>query len=484
MAKIKEFILETLLYGFANVFSRFFAMLLIPVFTAYLSKEDYANFVMLQSTFSFLTFFLALNAGVFFYYYEYENIKYRKIIFSSWFFYQLFMATLIIGLLYFSAPFLNRLFLITDINSDMIRWCLVLVGIQLIPYIFNITNINLYRINRNPRKVIWIVFFESLLTLIFVFIFFKYLNNGLLGVIVAQIIARSLVALMYYKTASFYLNIFYFSKKILKKIIIFSWPFIVSSTLSIFIVSADKFIGALVFADKENVAVLALASQLVLPVVVLADMIRMAIGPYIMSIRKEVNAEETYQRIFELIVFSGSLVLIAVVLISPFLTLILTDYSFLKVIELIPLMALANVLSLIFVQFCVSFNLVKKNIYIMFAFVIGSLLGVLVNFLFMKRFGYVVAGYSQIFSYLFMCIFLYYYGRKVANLNVQLKNSNILLFIVIVFMIFTNFTESEIYEGDYLSLIVSSIIFGIIIILIFCKQQNVTLGAIRQLIKK
>ncbi|OFY95473.1 MAG: hypothetical protein A2491_11410 [Bacteroidetes bacterium RIFOXYC12_FULL_35_7] len=85
MSKIKGFIGETIVYGFGNVFSRFFAMLLIPIFTSYLGKTDYSNFVMLQLTFTFLSFFLALNSGVFFYYYEYENIRYRKFVFTSWF---------------------------------------------------------------------------------------------------------------------------------------------------------------------------------------------------------------------------------------------------------------------------------------------------------------------------------------------------------------------------------------------------------------
>lgn len=484
MSKIKDFIIETLLYGFANVFSRFFAMLLIPIFTSYLSKEDYANFAMLQSTFSLLTFFLALNAGVFFYYYEYEKIKYRKIVFSSWFYYQLFMAIVIIFVLFFTAPYLVQLFITTQNNYEIIRWCLVLIGVQLIPYIFNITNINLYRINRSPRKVIWIVFFESLLTLLFVYIFFKYFNSGLLGVVVAQIIGRSVVAVMFYKTASFYINIFYFSRKLLKKIFYYSWPFIVSSTFSILIVSADKFIGAEVFADKESVAVLALSSQLVLPVVILADMIRMAIGPYVMSIRKEDNADDTYQRIFELIVLSGALVLIGVVLISPFLTLILTDDSFLPVVELIPLLALANVLSLVFVQFSVSFNLVKKNIYIMYAFILGSLLGVIVNLLFMKSEGFVVAGYSQIVSYLFMCFFLYYYGRKVSNLNIQLKNSFVLLSVITLYIVYINYTVKEIYNKDYFPLIASSFICGLFIIYIYCKQQKISFKNIKQLLKK
>ncbi len=92
MSKIKGFINETIVYGFANVFSRVFAMLLIPFYANYLGKIDYSNLVMLQSIFTILTFLLALNSGVFFYYYEFENTKYRKIVFTSWFYYELVLS--------------------------------------------------------------------------------------------------------------------------------------------------------------------------------------------------------------------------------------------------------------------------------------------------------------------------------------------------------------------------------------------------------
>ena len=58
-------------------------MLLIPFYANYLGKVDYSNLVMLQSIFTILTFLLALNTGVFFYYYEYENPKYRKMVTAS-----------------------------------------------------------------------------------------------------------------------------------------------------------------------------------------------------------------------------------------------------------------------------------------------------------------------------------------------------------------------------------------------------------------
>lgn len=475
MGRIKEFTIETFFYGFANVFSRFFAMLLIPIFTGFLGKIDYANFVMLQSVFTFLTFLLALNAGVFYYYYEYENRKYGKIVFTSWFYYQVFVAIGILILLFFFSPFINKIFIVNEANVVALRWCVALLGVQLFPYIFNITNINLFRIDRKPKKVVGIVFFESLFTLAFVYISLKFLNGGLVGVVLAQIIARSLIALLYLKTSIFYLNIKYFSKKILKKIIAFAWPFIVISTLGVIIVNIDKFIGASTLSNKEDVAVLALAMQLVIPITVLADMIRMALGPYIMSIRRESDAEETYQKIFELSVFAGLVALVGLVMVSPFLTLLLADQSFLKVIYLIPMLAMAKVISLASTQFSVSFNLAKKNIFILYSSLIGSVITVLVNYFFLNKYGYLVSGVSQIISYLLMSIFLYSLGRRIANLKIKLKNTLLLGSIVLAYFVSLIFVAPLVLQGEYILFLTTGTIAVILIGLYYLHQQNLSL---------
>ena len=476
MNKIKEFIIETLLYGFANVFSRFFAMLLIPLFTSYLVKDDYSNFVMLQSVFTLLTFLLALNAGVFYYYYEFENLRYRKIVFTSWFYYQLLLSLLIIILLFFLSPYLKNFFIINANNEQSIQWCLVLLGVQLLPYILNITNINFYRIDRKPKKVIIIVFLESLFTLSFVYLALKYFHFGLIGVVVAQILSRLLISLLFIKTATFYFNIKYYSHKLLKKIYVYSWPFIVSSLFFVVIVGADKFIGASALTNKDDVAILALAAQLVIPIVVLSDMIRMAIGPYIMSIRKENDANSTYQQVFDLCIFAGSLVLIGLVLISPFLTLILANQTYLKVIQIVPLLALSNVLSLAFNQFSISFNLAKKNIYILYAIVMGGIIGSIINLGFMTRFGFIVSGYSQVISYIIMSIFLFVIGRKIANLKLKIKNSSVIVLTSVCYIILIHFLENRIFKGDYILFIVLSILFGLFLLLIYFKQQQFSIS--------
>lgn len=477
MSKLKAFIGETLIYGFANVFSRVFVMLLIPLYKD-LGKDVYANIIMLQMIFSVLAFLLALNSGVFYYYYEYERERYRKLIFSSWFYYQIIAALLLLGGLFVFRETLSNLLIVTDSNRADLELAFVLLGVQFFPYIFNITNINLFRIQRKPRTVIMITLTEAALILGFIWIGIEFYNFGLIEIICSQIAARLMVALMFINTARLYLNIKNFSKSMLKRLLEFSWPFFIISAFSWAIISLDKFIGVDLLPNKDDIAILAFAMQLSIPIAILADMIRMAIGPFVMSIRKEEDANKSYQQVFDLSVFSGFGTLILLIIFSPLLINILADDTFLIVLEVLPLIGLASVISLIANQFAISFSLNKKNIYILLATVIGGILGFFVNFLFMADYGFIIAGISQIASYLLMAIILYFLGIRIAKLSMQLSMAFVMLAIICGYITFIYANIESIVNKEFLPMILVGIAAGILLVVTYLKFQKLSPKAV------
>lgn len=453
-------------------------MLLIPLYANFLGKTDYSNLVMLQSFFSILTFFLTLSAGVFYYYYEYENIKYRKMVFSSWFYYQLIVvALIIISLGLFTNP-ISNLLLTNSENVFELKVCTILIGIQLVPYIFNITNINLFRIDRNPKGVMYITLLEAIFTISIIGIGINYFDFGLIEIMASQVIARLLVALFFYKTILFYINYKYFYSELLKKLFNFSWPFLIISIFSWFIISIDKFIGADVLQNKDDVALLALAMQLTIPITVLADMIRMAIGPFMMSIRFEKDANKSYQQVFDLSVLSSLLVLISLLIVSPFLIPLIANQSYLAVIFVIPLIAFASVFSLIANQFSISFSLAKKTVYIMYATIIGGAIGILINLFFMERFGFIVSGISQLISFVIMCVILYLLGKKVAGLDLKLGKSAILILICLTYLSIVYFKMDEILSENYFTIYFYGILTFILLLYLYLRQQKIPLKSI------
>tara|TARA_B110000908_G_C10224089_1_gene436943 strand:+ start:59 stop:1360 length:1302 start_codon:yes stop_codon:yes gene_type:complete len=412
---------------------------------------------MIQSVFSVLAFVMVLTSGVFFYYYHWERPKYKKMVFSSWFYYQLGCALVIAATLYFGADLFKSFFVITSSNEADVKTAISLTGLLFIPYIFNNTNLTYYRIDRKAKNAVSIVFIEALFMSTIIILGLHYFNFGIVEVILGQLVARSIVAVLFMKTAKNYINLVFFSWKVLSRIFLFSWPFIITSLFLWISIYIDKFI-AVGRLPNGDLALLALATQLSLPIVILADMIRMAIAPFIMSIMKEKNAKHSYQQVFDLSVFSALIVLVGIIIGTPILTMILGDSALVPIIKVIPFIGLASIFSLIANQFMISFSLAKKNIYTIIPVVISGTLVVVINLFFMEEYGFVISGISQVTSGLVLAAILFILGKRITELSINLSRSALLIMIMFAYIGLVYFDMDSILKGNFVLLIVGGVI--------------------------
>ncbi|MFT6501834.1 MAG: O-antigen/teichoic acid export membrane protein [Crocinitomicaceae bacterium] len=421
---------------------------------------------MIQSVFSVLAFVMVLTSGVFFYYYQWEKPKFQKMVFSSWFYYQLVCVIIIASTLYLGADYFKSYFIITESNEDEIKTAIGLTGLLFIPYIFNNTNLTYYRIDRKAKSAVSIVFIEAIFMSTIVIVGLHYYDFGIVEVILGQVVARSIVAILFMKTAKNYINIMYFSWKVFKRIFLFSWPFIIISTFLWISMYIDKFLGV-DYLPKEDISLLALATQLSLPIVVLADMIRMAIAPFIMSIMKDKDAKQSYQQVFDLSVFSALIVLIGIIVGTPILTMLMGDSAFDPIIKVIPFIGLASIFSLVANQFMISFSLAKKNVYVMLPVIISGALVVLINVLFMKEYGFVVSGISQVVSAFILAVILFIYGKRLTDLSIKLGRSALLLLVIFGFIGLVYFDMEAILKGNLIVLIIGGVCSAILLSAIY-----------------
>jgi len=485
MSGLKKFVSETIIYGLGGVFSRAFVFFLIPLYTGFLGKTEYTNLIMLQSIFTVLSFALSLTSGVFFYYYEYKNPKYKNIVLTSWFCYQITVSILIVTLLIIFSSSLSKLFIVNEFNQSSLKIAIILIGLQLIPYSVNTTNINRYRIERKPKSSTLVVLLEALFTFISVYIVLKVLNLGLVEIMLAQLFSKIIVSLIYFKKSTIYFKINLFSLKLLHKIFTYAWPFIISSVFTWLIISLDKFIGNQVLSNKEDTALLALGMQIVLPIVLLADMVAMAFGPYVMSIKNESTSKKSYQQIYDLVIFISCFVVVLIVFASPMLVMVLADISYLNVIYVVPMMALARIFSLAANQVSIGFNLAKKNIYIMTAIVISGAIAVLINYFFMGKYGFIVSGVSQLISYFVMLLYLFVKSKNKINFSYRIDRSLILVFLTIVYIGFFYWCIPNILNQNYILISTGSLLVIILIPMIYFFQQKINpLLIIRKIIKR
>ena len=397
--------------------SRVFTFLLIPLYTAYLPKSEYANLILLQLVFAVCSFLFALNSGVFFYYSEYKSPRVKRKIFSSWFFYELAMFAILIPLAVLFYPFVGNIFDASQAsgfsgtNTYFVAFILTLS--QLLPFVVYNTYFNFLRIEMRPRLAVLVTLADIALMVILVSATLVYTNWGVEGVVLAQLVAKSIVAIVVI-CAEFYKFLIPadFSLNILKKLIAYSYPFFISSSFLWIMNSSDKIIGTQLLENHNEVAFLGLAMQITMPSILLVTAISQALGPYVMSIRFDEDAKQQYVEIYDLVVLLAAGLSIVISSLSPVFIHILADSSFYPALKVIPLFALASVVNIMSIQFCVGLNLAKKTIFIAVATIIGGSLGLVANLVFQPIFGIAAAGWSQIAAYGIASVVIYFFAQK------------------------------------------------------------------------
>ena len=435
-ARLKGFLSDTIIYGIGSMFSRALGFFLIPLYTGYLDKAQYANIILLQLIFTVLTSFQLLTSGVFFYYYEYKSEDTKKTVFSSWLAYEVVLTFFILLLSFVCFPLISPIFEAAEGETFFVPFILLIL--QLFPFMIFSTYHNLLRINLNAKRAVLLTVIDAVLMVVSVVYFLVFAGMGVRGVMLGQLIAKTILAVGIL-AAGFYefLNPKLMSWAMLKKILAYSYPFFFSSTFLWLINSSDKIMGTQLLASQAEVAYLGLAMQITMPIMILASIISQAYGPYVMSIKHEEDASRTYREILSLVVYASTVISVMLLAVSPFLVDILADETFYPALEIIPLFALATIISIVLTQICLGLNLSQKTMYIAIAMIAGGLVGVLFNLYLQPLLGIKAAGYAQIVAYSVSSLIVYKYSQKFMPIDYDWKwAAGILLILTATIILF------------------------------------------------
>jgi O-antigen/teichoic acid export membrane protein len=290
------------------------------------------------------------------------------------------------------------------------------------------------------------------LLLFLVILFIKVYKFGIDGVFLSQLIARSVVATVVI-TIDFWrvFKVKFVSVKIIMRLLSYSWPYFLISSFFWVMSSVDKFLGTQLLDTHEQIAYLALASQITLPIAMFVDVIRQAYGPYVMSIRKSQNANATYIAVFSLVIYLGVFIGIGLITVSPILILILADETFYPALKVIPYFTLAAIINLMIGKFSLGLNLTRNNVYIAIGTISGGLVGFIANYYLLQYLNVSGAGISQILAFTISAIIIYYFSNKEMKIPYEFG------WALKLFTIFVTFNGMLLwFNSDYLSTFIYS----------------------------
>ncbi|MDR0419751.1 MAG: polysaccharide biosynthesis C-terminal domain-containing protein [Prevotellaceae bacterium] len=237
-----------------------------------------------------------------------------------------------------------------------------------------------------------------------------------------------------------------FSGALLKKMLVYSLPLLVAGLPGI----ANDYIDRILFRHLYPIPELALQElgvyganvKLAVLMIIFVQMFRYAAEPFFFSQLKNEDSRIIFADVMKYFVITAMLIFLFVVLYVDIFALFMGK-EFRTGIGIIPIMLIANVLLGISFNLSMWYKLSEKTNYAVYITFPGMIVTVLINILFIPRYGYYAAAWAHFFSYLFMVILSYVLGQKYYPIRYDLKSIGlyILLGIVIyaIFMVTNNF---------------------------------------------
>ena len=462
----------TMWFFVCSVLQRGISMITTPIFTRLLSTAEYGQYSVFSSWLSIVQVIvtLQLSAGV----YTMGIVKFKeeeKIFTSALQGLNLVLCLIwtIIYLLFHSLW--NSLFSLTTVQ--MMAMLLMIWSSSAFNF-WMTTQRNQFQY----RKLVLVTIIVSVLKPVVGIIFVINAQDK----VTARILGLALVEVMAY-SGFFFVQMMrgkrFFSAKYWRYAILFNLPLVPHYLSGIVLLSADRImIQKIVGMSEAGIYNLAYSISQIMAMV--NDSLNKTMSPWLYQKIREKRYEDMPQVVYTclLLIAAANLTLIAV---APEIVYIFAPSEYRDAIYVIPPVAMSvfvNYLCLCFAPFEFYF---EKRIWTTIGTFISAVSNVILNYIFIRLFGYQAAGYTTLVCYSVNSAMHYYFMRKVCKTylnDIKPYNPKTLVLITGIFMA-VGFIYIPTYSNALVRYGLTVVLLGIIFI-----QRNKMLPIVKEMIKK
>jgi len=487
LSAIKKFAGQTAIYGISTVIGRFLNFFLTPIYVGLYSPKIYGIFSLMYSWASMLNALLAFGMETTYFRYlnKYENDKQK--VYNNTFFTVSLMALIF---LLFSFLFVD------DIAAWMQRgkvydpdyaryikyfiYILVADALAVIPFAK-------VRADGRPIRYSTIKFVNILtfigLNLLFIFVFPMIIKEGWFGaeyltgwyregwvgyVFISNLIA-SLITLLLLTPELLKLT-FSYDISLLKEMLVYSLPVLIANISFIINENVDKvFLGQLLPADiaEQEVGIYSACYKIAVFLSIFINAFRLGAEPFFFSQAKNKNAAETYARIMDYFVIAVSLIFVFLVANIELLKYFINGKDaaeqalYWSGLKIVPVLLFGYVSLGIYINLSIWYKLSDQTRYGLYISGIGAILTIVLNLIFIPKFGYMASAWISLTAYTLMMILSYLWGQRNYPIPYKLKKNILYLVssICIVFVVFVVFDRNLIIGNALFLIFTIAILF-------------------------
>lgn len=408
--KLSPKIRASLWFTICIFFQKGISVISTPVFTRLLSTTEYGNYNVFNSWLEIITIFvsLKLSAGV----YLQGMVKFgdEKNVFSSSLQGLTFMLTILWTIIYvLFYNFWNSIFQLTTVQMMAM---LVMIWASAV---FNFWATE-QRVEYKYHALVVITVIASIakpvVGIIFVINAEDKVTARILGLALVEMICYSFLFIIQMKKGGKF-----YSRQFWKYALMFNLPLVPHYLSTTVLNSADRImIRNMVGADKAGIY--SLSYQLSQVMTLFSTALVQSIQPWLYGKIREKKVNEIKKAIYPAFIIMVA-ISVLVILCAPEILVVFAPSSYQEAVWVIPPVVISVYFIFAYTMFASFEFYFEKSKYIAVATVTGAVLNIILNYIFIKLFGYIAAGYTTLICYMLFALFHYAFMRKICRDNLQ-----------------------------------------------------------------
>ena len=395
--KNKNYFISTV----SKLISIFYGLSLLKILSSFMNEFDFSNYFISYNFvlyFSTLFFTLQGSAVLRFYHILGEN-NINK-------FYGILNTISVISLAFL---FINSI-IFTTLKIDF----LIIFFFLIIFYSLFMNEINFLRIKHLFDKVLQLIFIQSFSSITLLLIFRNDLNLKVSLLIISFSFFISFIFIRYNTISSIFnkVSFNYLSKHF--QIFKYSFPILLIALFNFMISSFDQYLLKYFGYNDDLAAYIANYNIAEKSIVTLLSIISLVFVPKVF--RKYKNLEkETFKDVFNIVfvfIFLSTIILFLLFFYHEIFTIILTNKIYVYLSWIIPYIGFAGIFLGINSLFSEILTVSKKTYKILISYTIGVFINIVLNIIFIDKYGIISALFSSIISYIAMTIVTLYFVYK------------------------------------------------------------------------
>ncbi len=400
---------QSAIYGLGGLVARILAVLLLPLYTRYLSRADYGQVETLIALVIVLTIILrfGISAAFFRFYFDADDHDGRRLVLRTSFWFTMTMATLgLVVVIALASPISEWLF--GDAGSaNLVRASAVALWAQM-----NYEQMtSLFRVEERPVAFVIASLTNIALTIGGTVLLVVVLDKGALGVIVGNLTGTLIVyvALLGYRREQLGLQL---DRDLLRRMNRFGMPLVPSALLLWTTNFSDRFF-LVKLADTSEVGVYSVGVRVASAMVLLLTAFRTAWPAFAYSIKSDDEAKRTYAWVLTYLIVLSTWVATALTLLSPWLVEWLTTTKFESASRVVGPLAFAAVSFAGFIVLSIGIGRARRTQFNWVITGLAAAVNVTLNLTLIPLYGMMGAAIATVAAYTVMFVGMAWWAQRI-----------------------------------------------------------------------